>query len=818
MPFGGLQGFLSEPQVVVTLKTTEKQALGVDAVQQKVVGVIPPSTSSNQQTISRVQPRTTTINIRPNTPTTTQQVISPGGQIRPGMTVLRAPVQQGAAMGRTILRTPLVVQQGQAGQVMTQVIQGQAGTPGSPQTGGRIRETSAHTPQQKQQGAVVERQQTGGQGITVMVQSHGQTAGQLQVIPQGVTVIPGPGQQLMQAALPNGQIQRFLFTPAPMATTTTTVSSTPGQTQPCAPSPAQPAQKAAAPVQAGALAPRTPPTTPKAQMAPHPQAQIPIQSPTPLQVKNAHIEVNQKQQQPQMGPTLQVRPQVQLHQGAQIVTVPGLQFQLQSQQGASPGQPLKLQLPVQIQQQQGVAGTQPHQIQNVVTLQTASVQEQIQRIQQLREQQQQKKRQQQEAKREQQQQQGVSQSELIQKQVVMKQNAVIEHLKQKKTMTPAEREENQRMIVCAQVMKCILDKIDKDERQEAKKRKREETVEQKRSKQLASKLSAILYKHKEQLKAEILRKRALLDRRLQGEVQEELRQDLLKIQREKERAQAAAAAAAQVSASISGHKRKHEDENAARSKMMSSTGSRENKKEIKLYCICKTPYDETKFYIGCDLCTNWYHGECVGITEKQAKKMDDYVCVECKETQEGNAEELYCICRTPYDEAQFYIGCDRCQNWYHGRCVGILQSEATQIDEYVCPQCQSTQDTMTVLTPLTDKDYEGLRRILRSLQAHKMAWPFLDPVVPEDAPDYYRVIKEPMDLATMEERLLKHSYSKLTEYVADMTKIFDNCRYYNPSDSSFYQCAEVMETFFVQKLKAFKAGRSHNNRLQSTAS
>ena len=30
----------------------------------------------------------------------------------------------------------------------------------------------------------------------------------------------------------------------------------------------------------------------------------------------------------------------------------------------------------------------------------------------------------------------------------MKQNAVIEHLKQKKTMTPAEREENQRLAAC----------------------------------------------------------------------------------------------------------------------------------------------------------------------------------------------------------------------------------------------------------------------------------------------------------------------------------------------------------------------------------
>lgn len=75
------------------------------------------------------------------------------------------------------------------------------------------------------------------------------------------------------------------------------------------------------------------------------------------------------------------------------------------------------------------------------------------------------------------------------------------------------------MIVCNQVMKYILDKIDKEEKQAAKKRKREESVEQKRSKQNASKLSALLFKHKEQLKAEILKKRALLDKELQIQVQ-----------------------------------------------------------------------------------------------------------------------------------------------------------------------------------------------------------------------------------------------------------------------------------------------------------
>ena len=55
--------------------------------------------------------------------------------------------------------------------------------------------------------------QAGNPGLTVVIQGQGQTQGQLQILPQGVTVIPAPGQQLMQAAMPNGDVQRFLFTP-----------------------------------------------------------------------------------------------------------------------------------------------------------------------------------------------------------------------------------------------------------------------------------------------------------------------------------------------------------------------------------------------------------------------------------------------------------------------------------------------------------------------------------------------------------------------------------------------------------------------------
>ncbi|XP_059734573.1 nucleosome-remodeling factor subunit BPTF isoform X7 [Bos taurus] len=982
---------------------------GVVQVQQKVLGIIPSSTGASQQTFTSFQPRTATVTIRPNTSgsggtTTTSQVIT-GPQIRPGMTVIRTPLQQ-STLGKAIIRTPVMVQPGAPQQVVTQIIRGQpvstaisapstvSSTPAqkglSSGTSTANLQPSTSQPPRPQQGQVkltmaqltqLTQGHGGNQGLTVVIQGQGQTTGQLQLIPQGVTILPGPGQQLMQAAMPNGTVQRFLFTPlattaATTSSTTTTVSTTaagtseqrqsklssPTQVQPAKslppappssvsppeaqPQPAQPAQPSAQPsaqpqpqtqspspaqpetqtqpeVQtqttvashvppeaqptqaqsskpqvAGQCPPqsnvqgqsparvqsppqtRVRPSTPS-QVSPGQQAQgqTPASQPIPIQPHTSlpTPSQGQPQSQPQVQSSTQTlspgqtlsqvavssppRPPLQVPQPQpQVLAVPQLPpqvqvlsqiqpqvvAQIQAQQGGVPQQ-IKLQLPVQIQQSSPV---QTHHIQNVVAVQAASVQEQLQRVQQLRDQQQKKKQQQIEIKREHTL-QASNQSEIIQKQVVMKHNAVIEHLKQKKTMTPAEREENQRMIVCNQVMKYILDKIDKEEKQAAKKRKREESVEQKRSKQNASKLSALLFKHKEQLKAEILKKRALLDKDLQIEVQEELKRDL-KIKKEKDMVQATAVAAtcpaappappapppspppppppqhpgplatATTTLPVASQKRKREEERDSNSKSkkkkMISTTSKETKKDTKLYCICKTPYDESKFYIGCDLCTNWYHGECVGITEKEAKKMDVYICNDCKRAQEGNSEELYCICRTPYDESQFYIGCDRCQNWYHGRCVGILQSEAELIDEYVCPQCQSTEDAMTVLTPLTEKDYEGLKRVLRSLQAHKMAWPFLEPVDPNDAPDYYGVIKEPMDLATMEERVQRRYYEKLTEFVADMTKIFDNCRYYNPSDSPFYQCAEVLESFFVQKLKGFKASRSHNNKLQSTAS
>lgn len=61
-----------------------------------------------------------------------------------------------------------------------------------------------------------------------------------------------------------------------------------------------------------------------------------------------------------------------------------------------------------------------------------------------------------------------------------------------------------------------------------------------------------------------------------------------------------------------------------------------------------------------------------------------------------------------------------------------------------------------------------------------------------------------MDLQTMEQKLNSRQYSKLSDFIGDMTKVFDNCRYYNQRESPFYRCAEGLEAFFVQRIKSFR--------------
>lgn len=55
----------------------------------------------------------------------------------------------------------------------------------------------------------------------------------------------------------------------------------------------------------------------------------------------------------------------------------------------------------------------------------------------------------------------------------------------------------------------------------------------------------------------------------------------------------------------------------------------------------------------------------------------------------------------------------------------------------------------------------------------------------------------------MSERLKNRYYIHKKLFIADMTRIFTNCRAYNKPDTEYYRCANTMERFFKNKLKEF---------------
>ncbi|XP_053324986.1 lysine-specific demethylase PHF2 isoform X2 [Spea bombifrons] len=60
------------------------------------------------------------------------------------------------------------------------------------------------------------------------------------------------------------------------------------------------------------------------------------------------------------------------------------------------------------------------------------------------------------------------------------------------------------------------------------------------------------------------------------------------------------------------------------------------------------------------------------------------------------AVPVYCVCRLPYDVTRFMIECDACKDWFHGSCVGVEEDEAPDIDIYHCPNCEKTHGKSTL--------------------------------------------------------------------------------------------------------------------------
>ncbi|XP_033628506.1 bromodomain adjacent to zinc finger domain protein 1A-like isoform X2 [Asterias rubens] len=92
--------------------------------------------------------------------------------------------------------------------------------------------------------------------------------------------------------------------------------------------------------------------------------------------------------------------------------------------------------------------------------------------------------------------------------------------------------------------------------------------------------------------------------------------------------------------------------------------------------------------------------------------------------------------------------------------------------------------------------------LLKEMVKHPEARPFLSAVSKKNVPDYYKIIKRPMDFATMQTKVNAVEYRGATEFIADVQLIFTNCQQYNQPYSDTYKSGTKLRAFFEKRLKA----------------
>ncbi|KAK4192521.1 hypothetical protein QBC35DRAFT_484069 [Podospora australis] len=79
----------------------------------------------------------------------------------------------------------------------------------------------------------------------------------------------------------------------------------------------------------------------------------------------------------------------------------------------------------------------------------------------------------------------------------------------------------------------------------------------------------------------------------------------------------------------------------------------------------------------------------------------------------------YCLCRGP-DNHRFMIACDRCQDWFHGECIGMDKWTGEHlVQKYICPNCTDA-----------DRGYVTRYRKMCTLETCKNAARVTDPIRP----------------------------------------------------------------------------------------
>ncbi|UIZ26599.1 hypothetical protein KXD40_001544 [Peronospora effusa] len=209
--------------------------------------------------------------------------------------------------------------------------------------------------------------------------------------------------------------------------------------------------------------------------------------------------------------------------------------------------------------------------------------------------------------------------------------------------------------------------------------------------------------------------------------------------------------------------------------------------------------------------------------DKRGKSDDEQIAVETNEEEDkendeeggGSESELdanldYCeVCQGAGD----LVCCDKCPRSFHLKCLHMTKTDLPEGD-WQCNECKkpSRFDAYAVAVASEKNLLDKCLKIVQCLQSHPFSKQFLSPV--ENVPMYTRVVKQPMDLSTIENKLKKGAYIVDSNTVADGVNELDstlfandirlmwsNCKLFNDDGSGIARAADILSAGFERLYK-----------------
>ncbi|XP_022652516.1 tyrosine-protein kinase BAZ1B-like isoform X3 [Varroa destructor] len=181
---------------------------------------------------------------------------------------------------------------------------------------------------------------------------------------------------------------------------------------------------------------------------------------------------------------------------------------------------------------------------------------------------------------------------------------------------------------------------------------------------------------------------------------------------------------------------------------------------------------------------------------QQFKWLDDYINNRCPK------------CQQEFADGAKTVTCKGCSSTFHPKCAGVkgstakwtcsnctqmVENEEEPAEKTVCEEDeQQMEEDNPEPIDVHGFDYKACTDLLNYLLKDSLSFAFRKPVTKKDAPDYFEIIAQPMDLSTIQNSLNNMGYKSNRDVIFDIVLMFDNCERYNHEASDIYADAYAL--------------------------